>query len=371
MKVGFIGYRGMVGSVLIKRMLEENDFALFTAYFFSTSIAGQASPYSFSHNQLLLDAYNIEQLSQMDCIITTQGSDYTHKVYTKLRQSGYTGYFIDASSALRLDNDSIIALDPVNRNLIDKGLANGIKTFVGGNCSITLSMIGLSGLFKANLIDWMSMMTYQAASGAGASQVRELLKQMLYITNHNQQMINDDNTSIIELIDSVTTTIRSTNYPKEHFATALAGSVIPWIDADNDNGSSKEELKAEPEANKILGLSSRSVKIDGLCVRVGVIRSHSCGITLRLKEKLTIDEIKTLICNNNPWVKYIENNKIDSVNDLNPVSMANSLQIAVGRLKASAIGDNIYNLFTVGDQLLWGAAEPLRRMLRIIVEDYC
>jgi len=368
MRVGFIGYRGMVGSVLIERMLAENDFSKIAAYFFSTSAAGNKSPYSFATNELLLDAYDIDQLMHMDCIVTTQGSDYTLRVYTQLQQNGYQGYFIDASSALRMHDSAVIALDPVNRDVIDRALANGIKTFVGGNCSITLSMIGLNGLLHSGLVDWMSMMTYQAASGAGAKNVRQLLRQMQCISHENATQINNEDYPILDLIASVDATIKNPSYPINEFAAPLAGSVIPWIDADNGDGSSKEELKAEREANKILGLAPRTIKIDGLCVRVGVIRSHSCAITLRLKEALHVAKVKELICQNNLWIDYIDNNKPDSLKYLNPVATTNSLKIAVGRLKQSAIDDKTYHVFTVGDQLLWGAAEPLRRMLGIIID---
>ncbi|MBY0380122.1 MAG: aspartate-semialdehyde dehydrogenase [Burkholderiales bacterium] len=368
LSVGFVGFRGMVGSVLINRMIEENDFNKIKAFFFSTSQAGGKCPIKQSKNQILLDAYNVDQLLAMDCIVSTQGSNYTNAILPKLKIIGYAGYIIDASSALRMNDDTILVLDPVNKEQIINGLNNGVKYFAGANCSISLPLIGLNGLLKKNLIEWMSIMTYQAASGAGANQVRELLKQMQVISDTNTSMIKDDNNSILELIHNVNKTIQATSFPTQEFAAPLAGSIIPWIDADLGNGMSKEEYKGQVEANKLLGLASNTIKIDGLCIRVGVIRSHSAAITMKLNQNLTIDEIEKIIKSDNLWVNYIPNNKTATLHQLNPVVTSESLKIAVGRLKKSSVGENIYNVLTVGDQLLWGAAEPVRRMLNILVE---
>ncbi|MFN8771269.1 MAG: aspartate-semialdehyde dehydrogenase [Neisseriaceae bacterium] len=367
LSIGFIGYRGMVGSVLINRMIQEGDFNKINPVGFSTSNAGGKNPIPNSKNSNLLDAYDIDELMKLDCILTTQGSDYTNNVLPKLRECGYAGYFIDASSALRMKNDTIIVLDPVNKDQIIHGLKNGIKNFAGGNCSITLSLLGLNGLFKENLVEWVSMMTYQAASGAGAQNVRELLEQMGKIHEENHNHINDKNTPILDIMSNVNNTILNQSFPTNAFGAPLAGSLIPWIDADLNNGSSKEEWKGEVEANKILGLTPGTIKVDGLCIRVSAVRSHSAAITMKLNRDLSVEEIEEKL-KKNEWINYIPNNKSDSLKYLNPVATFESLKIAVGRLKKSNIGDNIYNIFTVGDQLLWGAAEPVRRMLNILVD---
>lgn len=367
LRVGFVGYRGMVGSVLLNRMLEENDFARINPVFFSASNIGAKPPILCPQGQTVLNAHDLNALEKLDCIVTTQGSDYTNLILPKLRDSGWSGYFIDASSALRMNDDTIIALDPVNQHKILDGIKQGIKNFAGGNCSITLSLLGLMGLLKAGLIEWMSIMTYQAASGAGAKNVRELLCQMAVIADNNSLLI-DDKTPILDLIKNTNDCIQSSQLPTSEFGVPLAGSVIPWIDLDLNNGNSKEESKGESEANKLLGLLPGTIKIDGLCIRVGTIRSHAAAITMKLNEDLSICQIEDKIKNNNPWVNYVPNNKLDSLKYLTPAATAGSLKIAVGRLKKSNIDANIYNVLTIGDQLLWGAAEPLRRMLNILVE---
>ncbi len=364
LKVGFIGWRGMVGSVLMQRMQQENDFSKILPIFFSTSEVGNICNIN---NSKLLDAYNTDALMELDCIVTTQGSEYTNQILPVLRGRGYTGYWIDASSALRMQDDTIIALDPVNYDQILLGLKSGIKNYAGGNCSITLSLLGLSGLFKENLIESMSMMTYQSASGAGSQNIRELLNQMMYISDKNSNLINDTNTPILELIKQVNHTISHTDFPQKEFGAPLAGSIIPCIDSDLNNGMSKEECKGGVEANKILGLAPQTVKIDGLCIRVGAIQSHCAAITLKLNKNLSILDIEEKIKNSHKWVNYVPNNKIDSLKSLTPAAVCGSLKIAVGRLRKSSIAENTYTVLTVGDQLLWGAAEPIRRMLNIVV----
>lgn len=363
-KVGFIGWRGMVGSVLMARMHEENDFKRFNPVFFSTSQKGMLGPLGAT----LKDAYDTNELLKLDCILTTQGSAYTNKILPQLRSAGYTGYWIDASSTLRMSDDTIIAFDPVNLNQILTGLNNGVKNFAGGNCSITLSLLGLSGLLKEDLVNWMSIMTYQSASGAGADNVRELLSQMSAISNNNAKQIAEPNTPILDLINNVKTTISSNHLPTKAFGVPLAGSVIPWIDADLGTGQSKEEWKGEVETNKILGLAPQTIRVDGLCVRVGSIQSHCAAITLKLKENISIKNLEQKIITGNEWVNYIPNTKEDSISRLTPAAVSGTLKVAVGRLRKLNLEENIYTVFTVGDQLLWGAAEPLRRVLNIIIE---
>lgn len=369
LKVGFIGWRGMVGSVLMKRMQEENDFNKIDAYFYSTSAVGGSAPNFGQVQQILLDAFDITELTHLDCIITTQGSEYTHEVLPLLRAQGWNGFWIDAASALRMKDDSIIVLDPINRQNIDDGIANGIKNYIGGNCTVSLMLLGLDGLFNADLVEWISSMTYQAASGAGANNIRELLKQSGELYNAASDLLADSKSSVLEIDSKVTTALRSSEFPQEYFGAPLAGSVIPWIDAALENGQTKEEWKGGVEANKILNLAPQTVKVDGVCVRVGVLRSHSQALTIKLKRKdLSLLEIEQIIKSANPWVKFVANNKADTLKELTPASVSGTLDIAVGRLKKLNFGDEYISLFTVGDQLLWGAAEPLRRMLNILVE---
>lgn len=369
LKVGFVGWRGMVGSVLMERMRQENDFATINPVFFSTSAVGGVAPSVGKDSGLLQDAYNIELLATLDCILTTQGSDYTKDVLPKLRANGWTGYWLDASSGLRMDDDAIIVLDPINRQLIDKGLESGIKNYVGGNCTVSLMLLGLDGLFKADLVEWISSMTYQAASGAGANNIRELLKQSGALYNVTDKLLDDKTASILDIDRLVTQELHSGDFPTQYFGAPLAGSVIPWIDAGLENGQTKEEWKGGVEANKILGYAPDQVMVDGICVRVGVLRSHSQALTIKLKRNdLSLEEIEQIIATANPWVKFVANNKPDTLQELTPASVSGTLDIAVGRLKRLKFGAEYISLFTVGDQLLWGAAEPLRRMLNILVE---
>lgn len=365
LNVGFIGYRGMVGSVLLQRIQQENDYKKYKSYFFSTSNINGDTP-AISENLKLYDAYHIEQLAQMDIIVTSQGSDYTKEVYEKLRQYGYTGYWVDASSHLRLANDSIIVLDPVNEAQIMTGITNGIKNFIGGNCSITLSLLGLRELFTHDLVSWMSIMTYQAASGAGAQYVRELVKQMKYTT---QDISDIDRQDILSLMNNVNNNTKDIKYPIENFSVPLAGSLVTWIDSDLNNGMSKEEYKGEVELNKILGKNdANKIKVDGLCIRVPVIRSHSAGITIKLKDNINEVDIANLIAQN-PYAKVINNSRNDSIKYLSPYYSQEKLQVLVGRIRRSNLEERMVHLFTVGDQLLWGAAEPIRRIINILVES--
>lgn len=369
LKVGFIGWRGMVGSVLMERMRQENDFQAIEPMFFSTSAVGGAAPSIGKIVDVLQDAYDVALLSTLDCVLTTQGSDYTKDVLPKLRANGWNGYWLDASSGLRMDDDAIIVLDPINRDLIDHGLSSGIKNYVGGNCTVSLMLLGLDGLLKADLVEWVSSMTYQAASGAGANNIRELLKQSGALFDSAKELLDDKNSSILDVDRLVTQELRSADFPQQYFGAPLAGSVIPWIDAALENGQTKEEWKGGVEANKILGYAPDRVMVDGVCVRVGVLRSHSQALTIKLKRNdLSLEEIEQLIAKANPWVKFVANNKPDTLRELTPASVSGTLDIAIGRLKRLKFGNEYISLFTVGDQLLWGAAEPLRRMLNILVE---
>ena len=362
LKVGFVGWRGMVGSVLMQRMVAENDFAALDAVFFSTSAVGAAAP----HGGKLRDAYSLTELAQLDCIVTTQGSDYTRAVAPQLRASGWMGFWLDASSLLRMDANAVIILDPLNRQHIDHALAAGIKNYIGGNCTVSLMLLALDGLIKADLIEWVSSMTYQAASGAGAKNIRELLAQSGVIAAAVSAL--DPAATILELDQKVSTTLREANFPQQYFGAPLAASVIPWIDSAVANGQTKEEWKAGVESNKILGYAPETLKVDGICVRVGALRCHSQALTIKLKRKdLSLEQITQLLAAANPWVKIIPNTQAATLAGLTPAAISGSLTIALGRLKKLNFGDDYLSLFTVGDQLLWGAAEPLRRMLKILV----
>lgn len=368
MKVGLIGWRGMVGSVLLRRMQEERDFDIMRASFFSTSQVGKQYIANDGKAYVVSDATDLLELSQMDVLLSCQGGEYTKSILPALRSRGWHGYWIDAASTKRMDSDSIIVLDPINRKAIEKGLQDGVKNFIGGNCSITLSLIGLAGVFKEGLIDWMSMMTYQAASGAGAANVRELLLQNQALVSGVAGELGNSNGPILPILEKVGNAYLADGFPRAEFGVPLAGSLIPWIDSDLGNGSSREEWKGEVEANKILGNLPGTVKVDGLCVRVPVIRSHSAAITMSLKSAIPIAELESIISNGSEWVTYVPNNKEESVSRLSPAYASGTLKISVGRLKKLNIPGNIYSVMTCGDQLLWGAAEPLRRMLRILLD---
>lgn len=369
-RVGFIGWRGMVGSVLMQRMREQNDFAnIDEPVFFTTSQTGQQGPAIGKEIPPLLDASDLDELKSMDIIVTCQGGDYTSRVYAELRDSGWQGYWIDAASTLRMADQSVIVLDPVNRSVIDRALASGKKDFIGGNCTVSLMMLAMSGLFEQDMIEWMSVMTYQAASGGGARHMRELLSQMGSIHASVEALLQDPGSAILEIDHLVSEQLRSQALPTDQFGVALAGSLIPWIDAQLENGQSKEEWKAGAEANKILGNSGAPIAIDGICVRIGAMRCHSQAMTIKLKRDLPLDEIEQMLAESNDWVKVLPNDREISTRELSPAVVTGSLDIPVGRLRKMNMGSEYLAAFTVGDQLLWGAAEPLRRMLNIVLEQ--
>ncbi|ASN83776.1 aspartate-semialdehyde dehydrogenase [Pectobacterium versatile] len=364
--VGFIGWRGMVGSVLMQRMVEERDFDVIHPVFFSTSQHGDAAPALGGHKGVLQDAYNIEALRALDIIITCQGGDYTNEVYPKLRESGWQGYWIDAASSLRMKDDAIIILDPVNHGVIQQGLDKGIKTFAGGNCTVSLMLMSLGGLFANNLVEWVSAATYQAASGGGARHMRELLAQMGSLHGEVAKELQDPASAILDIERKVTALTRSGSLPTDNFGVPLAGSLIPWIDKQLDNGQSREEWKGQAETNKILSTSS-VIPVDGLCVRVGALRCHSQAFTIKLKKDVALPEIEQLLATHNDWVKVVPNDRDITMRELTPAAVTGTLSTPVGRLRKLNMGPEYLSAFTVGDQLLWGAAEPLRRMLRILL----
>ncbi|AAQ60436.1 aspartate-semialdehyde dehydrogenase [Chromobacterium violaceum] len=367
MKVGFVGWRGMVGSVLMQRMREENDFAAIAEpVFFTTSNVGGKAPDIGRDVPPLKDAGDIDELKAMDVIVTCQGGDYTTEVYGKLRAAGWKGYWIDAASTLRMQDDAIIVLDPVNRGLIDQGLANGVKDYIGGNCTNSIMLMGMNGLFREGLVDWVSSMTYQAASGGGANHMRELLKGMGAIHSTVAEELATPSSAILEIDRKVAKAIRE-DVPTEYFGAPLAGGLIPWIDKQLDNGQSKEEWKGQAEVNKILGTAS-VVPVDGLCVRIGAMRCHSLALTVKLKQDLPLSEIEAIIKSGNDWVKWVPNEREISVKELTPAAITGGLEVGVGRVRKLNMGGEYLSAFVIGDQLLWGAAEPLRRMLRILIE---
>ncbi|AKJ40847.1 aspartate-semialdehyde dehydrogenase [Pragia fontium] len=365
--VGFVGWRGMVGSVLMQRMIEERDFDAIRPVFFSTSQTGQAAPSFAGQSGTLQDANDIDALRALDIIITCQGGDYTSEVYPKLRATGWNGYWIDAASTLRMKDDAIIILDPVNHNVIHQGLNKGIKTFVGGNCTVSLMLMSLGGLFANDLIEWASVSTYQAASGGGARHMRELLVQMGMLHANVAKELQDPASAILDIERKVTSLMRSGTLPTDNFGVPLAGSLIPWIDKQLENGQSREEWKGQAETNKILNTSS-PIPVDGLCVRVGALRCHSQAFTLKLKKDIPLADIESMLAENNEWVKVVPNDREISMRELTPAAVTGTLSTPVGRLRKLNMGPEYLSAFTVGDQLLWGAAEPLRRMLRILLQ---
>ncbi|MDU6411471.1 MAG: aspartate-semialdehyde dehydrogenase [Yersiniaceae bacterium] len=364
--VGFVGWRGMVGSVLMQRMVEERDFDAIRPVFFSTSQHGQAAPAFGGQQGTLQDASDIEALRALDIIITCQGGDYTNEIYPKLRASGWQGYWIDAASSLRMKDDAIIILDPVNHDVIRQGVDRGIKTFVGGNCTVSLMLMSLGGLFAQDLVEWVSVATYQAASGGGARHMRELLTQMGMLHNNVAKELQDPASAILDIERNVTALTRSGTLPTEQFGAPLAGSLIPWIDKALENGQSKEEWKGQAETNKILNTQTL-IPVDGLCVRIGALRCHSQAFTIKMKKDVSIPEIETLLASHNDWVRVIPNDRDLTVRELTPAAVTGTLNTPVGRLRKLNMGPEYLSAFTVGDQLLWGAAEPLRRMLRILL----
>ncbi len=367
LKVGFIGWRGMVGSVLMQRMMEENDFALIEPQFFTTSQVGSAAPNIGKDSAPLKDAKNIADLSAMDAIISCQGGDYTSEIFPQLRTAGWKGHWIDAASTLRMEQDAVIILDPVNMHVIQDALHKGGNNWVGGNCTVSLMLMALNGLFKADLIEWVTSMTYQAASGAGAQNMRELLNQMGEAHFAASKMLADPASAILDIDRTIAGTLRDVSFPTANFGVPLAGSLIPWIDADLGNGQSKEEWKGGVETNKILGRSDAPIPIDGLCVRIGAMRCHSQAMTIKLKKDVPLDEITHMLAEANQWAKVIPNERQASMRELTPAAVTGQLNTPVGRLRKLAMGSEYLSAFTVGDQLLWGAAEPLRHMLRMLI----
>ena len=371
--VGLVGWRGMVGSVLMQRMREENDFALIDPVFFSTSNAGGAAPTWADGAGPLQDANDIEALKKLPIIVTAQGGDYTSAVYPKLRAAGWNGIWIDAASTLRMADDAIIVLDPVNRPVIDAALKRGVRNFVGGNCTVSCMLMGLAGLFNNDLVDWMTSMTYQAASGGGAQHMRELLTQFGLLNEAVRPLLDNPAAAILDIDRGILAKQKDPGLPHEHFGVPLGGNLIPWIDKDLGNGMSREESKAEAETNKILGrgeaFGTAPTPIDGLCVRIGAMRCHSQALTIKLKRDVPLDEIEDMIAAGTQWAKVVPNTREATVEQLTPVAVTGTLDIPVGRLRKLSMGSQYLGAFTVGDQLLWGAAEPLRRMLRIALSE--
>lgn len=367
-RIGFVGWRGMVGSVLMQRMREEGDFARIPEpVFFTTSQVGQPGPDIGVDVPPLMDASDIEALSTMDAIVTCQGGEYTHSVFADLRKAGWKGYWIDAASSLRMADESIIVLDPVNRKVIDQALEAGKTDFIGGNCTVSLMLMALGGLYKNGLVEWISAMTYQAASGAGARNMRELISQMGDIRDSVEPLLEDPSSAILDIDRTVIDTMRSSEFPTDNFGVPLAGSLIPWIDTKLASGQSREEWKAGAESNKILGLSETPVPVDGLCVRVGAMRSHSQALTIKLRQDVPLDEIEAMLDSHNEWAKVVPNDRDVTMQELTPAKVTGTLAVPVGRLRKLSMGGEYLSAFTVGDQLLWGAAEPLRRMLDILL----
>ena len=373
--VGLVGWRGMVGSVLMQRMREEGDFGLIEPLFFSTSNVGGKAPPEAKNETVLQDAHDLEQLRRCDIIVTAQGGDYTAAVFDKLRASGWTGHWIDAASTLRMRDDCVIILDPVNRLVIDAALSKGGLNWIGGNCTVSCMLMGVGALYKAGLVEWMTSMTYQAASGGGAQHMRELLTQFGTLNGAVKPLLDDPASAILAIDRDVLAQQKALDTTQtQHFGVPLAGSLIPWIDKDLGHGVSREEWKAGAETNKILGqgtgFGSPAVPVDGFCVRVGAMRCHSQALTFKLKKDVSLDEIEGMIAADNDWVRVVPNDREATMQQLTPVAVTGTMQIPVGRLRKLAMGPDYLGAFTVGDQLLWGAAEPLRRMLRILLERH-
>ena len=367
MQVGLIGWRGMVGSVLVQRMREERDFDLINPVFFSTSQSGTAGPAIGKPVPPVKDANDLGALKTADVLISCQGGDYTSEIYPKLRAAGWTGYWIDAASTLRMKDHAVIVLDPVNRGVIDKALDAGVTDFIGGNCTVSLMLMAMAGLFKEGLVEWVTAMTYQAASGAGAKNMRELVSQMGVVHGAAASQLADPGSAIVDIDRTVTDTLRSSALPTEQFGYPLAGSLLPWIDKDLGNGQSKEEWKAIAEGNKILGRERSPIPMDGLCVRIGSMRCHSQALTVKLTRDVPLADIERMLASAHEWVQVVPNRREDSLRELTPAAVSGTLTVPIGRLRKLAMGPEYLTAFTVGDQLLWGAAEPLRRVLRIIL----
>ncbi|MBP9680834.1 MAG: aspartate-semialdehyde dehydrogenase [Bacteriovorax sp.] len=368
LKLGIVGWRGMVGQVLMERMLSEDDFSHFETTFFSTSQKGEKNPIQAKNaDPVLQDAHDLALLKQMDVILTCQGGDYTKKIHAELRAAGFRGYWIDAASTLRLEKEAVIILDPLNKHVIQSALKNNQKDFIGGNCTVSLMMLALGGLFKTEEVEWITSMTYQAASGAGARHMNELLKQMKFVTDTVMKEGENLSDQILQVEKKVKSLLNHPQFPKENFGHPLAFNLLPWIDSEWENGQSKEEWKGSVEANKILQ-TKNFIPIDGTCVRVSSMRCHSQGLTIKLKRDIPLDEIESMIKEHNPWAKFVPNKKEETLKFLTPEFASGNLQIPIGRVRKMNLGPMYLNAFTVGDQLLWGAAEPLRRMLHILLE---
>lgn len=361
--IGIVGWRGMVGSVLVQRMSEENDFENFKAHFFSTSQAGEKAPNYPNVANSLLDANDLQQLSDMDIIVSCQGSEFTKQIHPELKKSGWNGYWIDAASALRYEPSSTLVLDPVNKSLIESAIADGKKDFIGSNCTVSTMLMGIAGLFEHDLVEWMSSMSYQAVSGAGAKNVKELLKQMRAMSEID---LTSPTSSILDIEQAVTAKLRSNELPHTEFGVAIAGNVLPWIDSAVENGQSREEWKSMVETNLIMG-NHTEIPIDGTCVRVGAMRCHSQALTIKLNKNVPINELEEIIANSTDWTELVPNTKEASIEKLTPVSVSGKLDVRVGRVRKMKLGSEYLNAFVVGDQLLWGAAEPLRRMVQLII----
>ena len=368
LRVGIVGWRGMVGSVLVQRMREEHDFEHVEPVFFSTSRAGGQGPAIGKDAGAVKDAKDLAALKGLPVIISCQGGDYTTEIFPQLRRQGWKGYWIDAASALRMNDDAMIILDPVNMPLIKKSLAGGIKNFIGGNCTVSLMLMGMAGLFQRDAIEWMTSMTYQAASGAGAANMRELVAQMARIGESAKPLLDDPASAILDIDRAVTESMRSRDLPKENFGYPLAGSLLPWCDKDLGNGQSREEWKGQAETNKILGRNGAQIPVDGVCVRVGAMRCHSQALTIKLRRALPLDEVEGMLAEAHDWVKVVPNRREESLAELTPAAVTGKLSVPIGRIRKMPMGDEYLTAFTVGDQLLWGAAEPLRRMLRILLD---
>jgi aspartate-semialdehyde dehydrogenase len=365
-KVGFVGWRGMVGSVLMERMRAEDDFSHFETRFFSTSQAGRKAPDVGREAQLVENAANHELLADMDIILSCQGGDYTKHCHPHLRQMGWKGFWVDAASTLRMHEDSVIILDPVNRDVINQALSKGIKNYIGGNCTVSLMLMALGGLFERDLIEWMTSMTYQAASGAGAQHMRELVAQMRWVGQRAANFLDDPAAAILDLDQQVNKALLDDNFPTNQFGAPLAASLIPWIDRPMENGQTREEWKGCAETNKILGRRENPIRIDGLCVRIGAMRCHSQAFTIKLKKDMPLNEIESIVAQHNQWVRVVANDKQATLQQLSPASVSGTLSIPVGRIRKLNLGPRYLTAFSVGDQLLWGAAEPLRRMLMVL-----
>jgi aspartate-semialdehyde dehydrogenase len=356
----------MVGSVLVQRMREEHDFDLIEPVFFSTSQAGAAAPAIGKRVATVKNAKDLSELTAMDVLISCQGGDYTSEIYPKLRQEGWQGYWIDAASTLRMADDAVIILDPVNREVIDRALERGVRNFIGGNCTVSLMLMAMTGLFRAGLVEWMTAMTYQAASGAGAQHMRELVSQMGRAHASVRSLLDDPSSTILDIDRNLTAALRGADFPTAQIGHPLAGSLLPWIDKDLGNGQSREEWKGQAETNKILGRAKDPIPVDGICVRIGAMRCHSQGLTIKLRHDVPLGEIESMLASAHEWVRVIPNEKEASLRELTPAAVTGTLKVPIGRLRKLAMGGEYLGAFAVGDQLLWGAAEPLRRMLRIL-----